>query len=153
MTEKRRKVTKKLGRPPKHGGYSYLTKGILPENRRHVRKYLSEVRECLVADLGPEEKDLSTAQRILIDRITCKLGVLRCVEEFLKERSIMQGDELAPSLKNHYLAYSNSIRLDLVALGIKPENSRAVLTPFELAAKVDRENEEKLKKAASVKPL
>lgn len=145
MTEKRRKVTKKLGRPPKHGGYSYLVRGVLPENRKHVRKYLSGIREGLVRDLGPDESDLSTAQRILIDRVVCKLGILRCIEEHIRENSVMVGDELAKSLGSHYLAYSNSVRLTLAALGIKPENSRAVLTPFELADKVDRENAEKAK--------
>jgi len=68
--------------------------------------------------LGPSEEDLSIAQRVLIDRIISKLGIIRCIEEHIRENSVMRGHDLAPSLKASYLAYNNSIRLDLQALGI-----------------------------------
>jgi len=106
------------GRPPKHGGYSLLFKGELPENRRYLRAYLTEVREGLIQDLGPNEDDLSTGQRVLIDRIISKLGVVRCIEEYIRDNSVMEGKRLSPSLRESYLAYNNSIRLDLQALGI-----------------------------------
>ena len=77
------------------------------------------VREGLVRDLGPTENDLSTAQIVMIDRITTKIGVIRCVEEHIRENSVMAGDDLAPSLKASYLAYNNSLRLDLQALGLE----------------------------------
>ena len=126
-------------RPKSHGGYSYLTTGKLPENRTYILKYLMAVRQGLIRDLGPTENDLSTAQIVLIDRVTTKLGVIRCVEEHIRENSVMQGDALAPSLKASYLAYNNSLRLDLQALGL---NIRAeeVLTPYEI---VERENKQK----------
>jgi len=76
------------------------------------------VRDGLIRDLGPAENDLSTAQIVLIDRITTKLGVIRCVEEHIRENSVMAGDDLAPSLKASYLAYNNSLRLDMQALGL-----------------------------------
>jgi hypothetical protein len=41
----------------------------------------------------------------------------------------MVGQELAPALKSSYLAFSNSIRLDLQALGI---NSKATDEPLDL---------------------
>lgn len=80
-------------RPKTHGGYSFLTKGALPENRTLVLKYLMAAREGLILDMGPTENDLSTAQIVLIDRITTKLGVIRCVEEHIRENSVMKGDE------------------------------------------------------------
>jgi hypothetical protein len=101
-----------------HGGYSFITKGELPENRTHILKYLIAAREGLVRDLGPTENDLSTAQIILIDRIVTKLGVTRCIEEYIRERSVIVGEDLAPSLRASYLAYNNSIRLDLQVLGL-----------------------------------
>ena len=114
-----------------HGGYSFLTKGKIPENRTHILRYLMAVRDGLIRDLGPAENDLSTAQIVLIDRITTKLGVIRCVEEHIRENSVMAGDDLAPSLKASYLAYNNSLRLDLQALGLEKKRD-AILTPYEI---------------------
>ena len=112
-------------RPKSHGGYSFLTTGQLPEHRANILKYLIAVRQGLIQDFGPTENDLSTAQIVLIDRVTTKLGVIRCVEEHLRENSVMVGDDLAPSLKASFLAYNNSIRLDLLSLeglGVKKAN-------------------------------
>ena len=126
-------------RPRSHGGYSYLTTGALPEHRSNILGYLMAVRQGLIQDLGPTENDLSTAKIVLIDRITTKLGVIRCVEEHIRENSVMAGDDLAPSLKASYLAYNNSLRLDLQTLGLD-KKQEAILTPFEI---VEREKKEK----------
>lgn len=125
MSKNKPKLGKKSkrGRPPKHGGYSLLTKGELPENRKYVRNYLTFVREGLIRDLGPKEEDLTTAQLVLIDRVIAKLGVLRLVEEHAKERGIFEDRSLSPSLKESYIAYDNSIRLSLQALGIGRKSS------------------------------
>jgi len=120
-------------RPKTHGGYSYLTKGELPENRNYILKYLMAVREGLIKDLGPTENDLSTAQIVLIDRITTKLGVIRCVEEHIRENSVMVGNDIAPSLKASYLAYNNSLRLDLQALGLEVKKANEFLDLKEYA--------------------
>lgn len=129
MSENKPKKQKKerRGRPPNHGGYSYLIKGKLPENRTYIRQYLAKVREGLIQDLGPVEKNLTTAQLVLIDRITTKLGVIRCIEEYIRENTVMTGDRLSPSLRESYLAYNNSIRLDLAALGIDKKKSDEVV--------------------------
>ena len=87
----------------------------------------------LIENLGGDQS-LSTAQAILIDRIISKLGISRCIEEHTLENSVMVGNSLAPALKASYLAYSNSIRLDLVALGI---NSKATGEPLDLGRYVD----------------
>lgn len=116
------------GQRQTHGGYSFLTTGRLPEHRTHIRRYLTACRQGLIEDLGGEP-NLSIAQAILIDRIISKLGISRCIEEHTRETSVMVGQELAPALKSSYLAYSNSIRLDLVALGI---NSKATGEPLDL---------------------
>jgi len=100
-----------------HGGYSFLTSGRLPEHRVHIRRYLTNCREGLIADHGGEE-NLSTGQALLIDRVISKLGCIRCIEEHIRENSVMVGQELAPSLKASYLAFNNSLRLDLLALGL-----------------------------------
>jgi len=127
-------------RPRSHGGYSYLSTGALPEHRMNILKYLMAARRGLVSDLGPTENDLSTAQIILIDRIVTKLGVIRCVEEHVRENSVMAGDDLAPSLKASYLAYNNSLRLDLQALGLE-KKGESILTPYEIVEQEKRAEE------------
>lgn len=124
-------------RREKHGGYSYLTTGEVPENRAYILKYLMAVRQGLIQDQGPSEHNLSTAQIVIIDRITTKLGVIRCIEEHIRENSVINGGKLAPSLKSSYLAYNNSLRLDLQALGLK-RNAEEVLTPFEIVEKEEK---------------
>jgi hypothetical protein len=136
-----------------HGGYSYLLSGRLPEHRNEVERYLTGAREGLIRDIGPKEDDLTTAQAILIGRVIAKLGVLRCVEEYIRERSIFVGAELAPCLGKSYLAYSNSVRLDLCELGVSTRAGERMLGPLEIAAEIDREKETAEKaRAESVGP-
>ena len=121
MDEKtsKKKGKPRRGRPPKHGGYSFLVKGELPENRKHIRNYLTACREGLIADIRGTEAELSTSQIILVDRAIGILGVLRCIEEYIRDQStVMEGKELAPSLRQSYLGYNNTLRLTLNILGI-----------------------------------
>ncbi len=151
INENKPKLTIKLkrgGQKIKHGGYSFLIKGELPENRKHVLRYLTAARMNLIRDLGPTEEDLTTAQVIIIDRVVSKLGVVRCIEEHIRENSVMIGHNLAPSLGQSYLAYNNSIRLDLRELGIDKRMEDRVLTPLEIAEEFDKKKgaKEKAKK-------
>ena len=130
--ENKPRLSKKLkrgGQKVKHGGYSFLVKGELPGNRKYILRYLSAAREQLIKDLGPTEQDLTVAQIIIIDRVVTKLGVIRCIEEHIRETSVMQGNKLAPSLRQSYLAYNNSIRLDLQSLGVH-KRVEAVIDPI-----------------------
>jgi hypothetical protein len=108
----------KIGRPPKHGAYSIVVKqGEPPENRQYIRNYLIEIREGLIRDHGPREEDLSTGQRILIDRATSLLSICRVIEEWIRENGVFVGMQLQPILKV-YLSHLNSLRLILVNLGL-----------------------------------
>lgn len=122
MTKQKPKLTVDLERGGthygKHGGYAFLTRGKLPENRKYILKFLTAARENLIKDLGPTEEDLTAAHIILIDRIITKLGVVRCIEEHIRDSTVIKGDRLSPCLRESYLAYNNSIRLDLQSLGI-----------------------------------
>jgi len=117
-----RKKQGKPGRPAIHAGYAYLVKAneAIP---------LTAARENLIQDLGPTEQDLTAAQIILIDRVITKLGIVRCIEEHIRETSVMQGHNLAPSLRQSYLAYNNSIRLDLQSLGIN-KRAESIIDPI-----------------------
>jgi len=116
------------GRPKtRHGGYTYLITGKLPENRGYLRAFLEETREGLILDYGPTEADLSTAQRVLIGRIITALGVCRCIEEKAREDGVFhmvfdskgrdaKGRILRGSLGDRYIAFQNTIRLNLKEL-------------------------------------
>lgn len=105
----------KGGLVPRHGGYS----GVKP---LHIRRYLTGVRERLVVSISQtgKEKDLSEQQVVLIDAVIGLLGITRCMEEHVSEFGIMRGEKLAPCLVNGYIAYRNSIKRHLQALGISP---------------------------------
>ena len=79
-----KKVRLHPGKRKKHGGFTYLTQGTLPENRKYIERHLTAIREGLIRDLGPQEQVLTTAQAILIDRVVTKMGVVRCIEEYHK---------------------------------------------------------------------
>ncbi len=137
----RKKAGRKPGVKVTHGAYSLIARpgGPLPSRRIYIERWLSEVRAGLIRDLGPEEKDLSAAQAIIIDRVIGKLGVIRCIEEHVREKGIMNGDELRGLLGKHYLGWANSLRLDLLALGIGKREGERILSPLEIAAEIDAE--------------
>lgn len=141
------KLIKKLksGGQVKHGGYAFLAKGELPQSRKHILRYLTGARAGLVRDLGPTEQDLTTAEIILIDRVISKLGVVRCIEEHIKETSVMVKNEVAPSLKASYLAYNNSVRLDLERLGIHTRKVAGELDAQSYIKQFDKKEAEKKK--------
>jgi hypothetical protein len=114
--------------------------GDLPKNRRYLRAYLNGVRTDLIRDLGPLEDDLTTAQKVLIDRSLCLLSIIRCIEEYVAETSVIRGRDLTPVLRNAYLQYSESLRRCLSTLGIETRKSREIL---DLGAYVEAKDKEK----------
>ncbi len=137
MAKLERKLSK--GRPKVvHGGFSFLTTGRLPEHRATLLRYLSACRNGLIEDLGG---NLSTQEMILIDRCISLLGVLRCIEEYCKEKGVFKGDELQPSLGKHYISFTNSLKQILALLGLRKQDIDE-LTPLELAQKIDQEEAE-----------
>jgi len=122
-----RKKAKRLGPPPKHGGRSIINKAALIKDQRRLAIYLEQTYEELVSDLGPREEDLTRAQKILIDRCLAKIGTLRLIEIWIAENGPLQNGELRPILGVHYLSWTNSLRLDLQALGIKVRKKEGFL--------------------------
>jgi len=126
----------------RHGAFSYLTRLTLPDNRAYLRPHLSAVREGLIHDLGPTEEDLTTAQKLLIDRIIGQAGVIRLIEEHVREEGVFHGRMLTSVLAQNYLSFVNSMRLNLQALGINARAGAKMLGPLEIAAEIDREQAE-----------
>lgn len=106
-------------------------------------RYFSEVRQGLVRDLGGEAQ-ITTAQRLLIDRIIFKLGFLRLVEIWVCDHGPFRqdGQGFEPVVEV-YLSYANSLRNDLVQLGIERKDFPQV---------IDLKEYLKLKSEASEKP-
>lgn len=116
MNENKSKKSKKgretRGRPRKHhGGYSLLRTGKVPENRNYIRRYLRDVREKIIEDLGPTENDMSGVQLVLLDRLTSLLGCVRLMEETARENS--------EELPKHYLSFNNSVTKICSILGVE----------------------------------
>ena len=131
MTKSKRK--KHTGRPPRHGGYSIMIRmGELPERRAYLRGYLTRVREGLIRDMGPAEEDLTTAERVVLDRAVSTLSVIRCIEEFIRERGVFQSEELNPVLAKSYVTYVESLKRSLQALGMNRRAADKILTPLDI---------------------
>jgi len=130
-----------VGQLKRHGGYSFIARGTLPQNFTHVRKFLTYARKRLILDQGVQEGLIPIGNILLIDRVISKLGMIRCIEESCRKNGIFISGQLAPVLRESYIAYSNSMRRDLIALDrLKPERvkEKGYLDPLELAAAVDR---------------
>ena len=141
MSAKSKKRRRKPGPIPRHGGYSLLTRGTLPERRRYIAPYLTAVREGLIHDLAESEEKLSTAQKVLIDRIITFLGVVRLIEEHAREHGLLDSSgKLKSGIgTGQYLSFNRFIKEALALLGIERREVEEVMT----LADVIREHDEK----------
>jgi hypothetical protein len=103
--------------PPKNNTNAVTSGAFATLNRRNLdqrtrfAKALKSVEAELVAALGGEP---TPQERILIDRVVYKLARLT-----LFEASTFDGDRRSDSIDKIYLAWANSVRLDLQVLGLK----------------------------------
>ncbi len=107
----------------KHGGYTVLAalngqRKI--DGRTRLGLGLKRIRDALVSDLGVARwEDLSTQQQMLAIRAIHKHLFAECVESWLLENGPLRKNGTAqPALGTNYLAITNSLRLDLQALGL-----------------------------------
>ena len=123
-----------------------MTREDVLESRPRIRTYLSSIREGLIRDMGPREQDLTAAELALINHAISKLGVLRLIEEHIQKLGVFTAEGLLdPALGKFWLTASNSLRLDLTALGIHTKKGEE---PLDLGRYVDLHDREK---GASVK--
>lgn len=129
--------SRRKGRPFKHGGFSILNRAEVPYARKKIMRYFHQVRDSIIQDLGGSAR-LTTAQLLLVDRIIFKLGFLRCVEIYIAEKGpFTEAGQLEPILRETYLAYANSLRLDLQALGIK-EKAEEIITLTDYIKEIEK---------------
>ena len=122
----------------RHGGYSSISKDIPLTVRRQVQG----VREQLIRDIGGPEPALTAAQTILIDKTVNLYQITLCLEAYIRREGPFRGKKLDPVLGQNYLAYVNTIRLNLRELGITTRAGDKMLGPLEIAAEIDREQAE-----------
>jgi hypothetical protein len=119
----------------KHGITGWLKTGrISPSVRGHkrIQRYLREIERDLIADLGGPE-NMTAAQEVLVKATIQAYGVLLLAGAYTQRYSILEPVkarrgilELQPVLGHQYIAFLNSIRCNLVALGLdrrKPDEA------------------------------
>lgn len=119
---KRRVSKKKL----MHGGYSYLTSGKLPEDKQYVQKYLTQIRQLYIEDLGPQEEDLTAGQLLLLNRLITMEGLCRCIEIEAARAGTL-------NLRQRYSTYANMTIKICSLLGIERKELVGDITPAEQA--------------------
>jgi hypothetical protein len=123
---------------------------------KRIRTYLRALEKDLIAEKGGPE-NLTAAQEILIRTTIQSYGVLLLASAYTQKYSILRPDqaklgiiELQPVLGHQFIAFQNSIRQNLVALGIDRREIDTTQTLAEIEAEIAREREEKAKKAKEV---
>jgi len=110
-----------------HGVYSWLQTGrINPSIRgyKKLQKYLEGMEKNLIDDQGGLE-NMTAAKEILIKATIEAYGVLFLASMYCKREGILRPDkmkrgiiELQPVLGHQFIAFMNTIRQNLLALGI-----------------------------------
>lgn len=145
--------------PIKHGLTPWIKQGQLPSGRgmAKIKKHLADIQDRLIDSLGGV-KEITPQQEILAHSTIKGLGVMLLVELYINKEGPIRKDllrrgivELQPVLGKSYVAFLNSIRQNLLALGLDRKQAETILTPFEIAEKIDEEKarERKIGRPAS----
>lgn len=128
----------------KHGAYLWLREGkINPSIRGHrkLQKYLRDLEKDLIANLGGLE-NLTAAKEILIKSTIEGYGFVLLACMYCKKNSVIRPDkwrkgviELQPVLGRQFVAFMNTIRQNLLALGLDKKKADEVLAPYEIVEK------------------
>jgi len=122
--------------PVTHGVYTWLRTGkVNPSVRGHRRlqRYLKDLRRDLIEQLGGPEA-ITPAQEALIESTIQALGVQLLAGAYCQRFSILRPDlarrgilEFQPVLGKSLLAYINTVRQNLIALGLERRKADEVL--------------------------
>ena len=132
----------------KHGIHFWLRTGRINPSIRGYKKlqqYLKDIENDLIECQGGQEK-LTAAQEILIKSTIEAYGVILLASVYCKRDGILRPDkakegvvELQPVLSNQFLAFMNTIRQNLLALGLDRKDADNVL---DLKAYLEKKGEE-----------
>ena len=119
------------GRPPKH--HARWLARRLKENGLDGRTgpaKLLKLRADELADDAGGWPNMTNREAMLVRRTAALLLLCETIEHhvFTQESPFTATGELLAVLSKSYIAYSNTVRLNLVALGLKPEQPGALPT-------------------------
>jgi len=107
---------------------------------------LTAIREGLIHDLAKSEEDLSTGQKVLVDRVVTFLGVVRLIEEHAGQYGVLDSEgRLTSGLTVHYLAFNRQIQSMLALLGIQ---RKEIEEPLDLKTYIEAKYGKEEKKVA-----
>lgn len=127
----------------KHGAFSLRQTGRVPSVRgvRQLRQRLNRLRD----DIQAITPGMNPKKALLIEQIIRCEGQISLIEMYLRKAGIVRPDrwrraivDLQPSLANSYLAFLNTQRHAILALGLDEDQAKEVLTPFQI---VEQEKE------------
>jgi hypothetical protein len=133
MTKKRHAGTDNLAqmrdaqraedRPPalKHGINAFVMQGRLPDD---IRERLDLFESGMVSDLGGND-NVTTAQRTLIESSRMCFGVVLLAGKWIAENGAVQPNGKPVYILNILAAYLNTLRLNLMALGLERRTKTA----------------------------
>ena len=120
----------------RHGGYSYLTTGELPADKRYVEKYLTRLRQSYIEDISETEERMTAGQAVLLNKLITMEGLCRCIEiEAARAKTL--------DLRHKYSTYVNMIIKICSLLGIE---KRKVDEPLDVQSYIKEFDEDKEKK-------
>lgn len=124
--------------PQKGGLHSRLRTGFFLQlnkrridHRTRIGRGILHLKRCLIADLGGES-EIKTGEMILIERIAIKCALLH-----FQEQTLLRGE--GGRIKD-YLGLTNSLRSDLVTLGLRGREKTLSIT---LQDYLNQDNESK----------
>ena len=109
---------------PKHGVTAWVREGKLPRVRgkRKIKEFITRFEEDLIEELGGL-KLITPQQHIILQATVRAYGVLLLSELYVSKAGVFRPDmakegvlELQPVLSKSFIAFMNSIRLNLVTL-------------------------------------
>lgn len=115
---------------PAHGGYALAARiegGRLDLRRREDREFVA-YRDRLVRDLRGDEEErgdwppagLSAQEQALVEEAAFKRAVVDALKVYaLRSGVVKRNGRLAPVLAEHYITWAESLRRDLVSLGLQ----------------------------------
>lgn len=135
----------------KHGAYSLARTKNVPSIRgvRELARYITQIK----ANLEKATPDMNVKKELLINQVIKIEEKICFIDMWLRKTSVLRPDkarkgliELQPVLANSYLAFLNSQRLALMALGIGSEEAERAMFPYEIEAEDSSKGNEKGKK-------
>jgi len=126
----------------KHGYFPFKVTGKVPSVKG--AKYLKAELKALRAELEAITPGLNVKKALLIEQIVKARGFMRLFEMYLNDAGILNPRlrggviDFQPGFRT-YMSFAIQQHKMLLALGLDTEEADKILTPFELAKKVDKE--------------